>query len=235
LDDPGPACQTLWKVRERAFLLTSEGNMTKYDLIHVECSSRKLRSHSKAVAEKFIEAYLQAHPGHKVKTIDIWSVELPEYDEFAANSKYKIFSGEAYGPEERERWDHIAALFNEFNEGRKYIFSVPMWNFSIPYKLKHYIDIITQPTLAFNATENGYEGLVSGRPVAVIYASGGSYDSEPFQAYDQQRPYMEQWLQFIGFRDIQSISVAPMLREQAARVKGIEEAMKRASGMAVGF
>ena len=149
--------------------------MEKIDLLHVECSPRKTRSKSRMVAEEFISAYQKKNPKHKVRTLDLWNLELPEYDEFTANAKYKIISRETFSDGEIQRWDGIVKLFTAFSKADKYLFSIPMWNFSIPYRLKHYIDLITQPGLAFKAGHNGYEGLLTGRVAAMIYASGGSY------------------------------------------------------------
>ena len=47
----------------------------------------------------------------------------------------------------KSEWNKIVELFGRFNSADKYVFSVPMWNFGIPYILKHYIDLITQPAL----------------------------------------------------------------------------------------
>ena len=65
-----------------------------------------------------------------------------------------------------------------------------MWNFGVPYKLKHYIDVITQPGLSFSfSPETGYTGLVTGKPAAVIYARGGEYSSSEAAArMDFQKP-----------------------------------------------
>ncbi|TVS05393.1 MAG: hypothetical protein EA413_06875 [Cyanobium sp. PLM2.Bin73] len=38
-----------------------------------------------------------------------------------------------------------------------------MWNFSIPYKLKHWIALVTQPGLSFGFDPaTGYYGLITG-------------------------------------------------------------------------
>jgi len=38
-----------------------------------------------------------------------------------------------------------------------------MWNFSVPFVLKHYIDVIMQPKYLFRYTEAGPEGFVKGK------------------------------------------------------------------------
>ncbi len=204
-------------------------------LLYIECSPRKRRSHSNAVAEKFLEIYLLSNPEDTVSKLDIWDMKLPEFDEFTTDAKFKIMSGSEFTEEEKKRWHTIEMLFKEFNKADKYLFSVPMWNFSIPYKLKHYIDVITQPGLAFKPTPEGYEGLVADRPAVVIYASGGKYASPPLSDYDFQKKYFELWLRFIGFKSITSIHAAPMTWSPAEKDEAIEKAMNSAVSIAAGY
>ena len=58
--------------------------------------------------------------------------------------------GEQPSASERTAWAEVEALFARFNAADKYLFSVPMWNLGLPYILKHYIDVITQPGLAWS-------------------------------------------------------------------------------------
>jgi FMN-dependent NADH-azoreductase len=87
-----------------------------------------------------------------------------------------------------------------------------MWNFGIPYKLKHYFDVIVQPGYTFSAENGNYKGLAGGKPICVIYARGGSFaDDSPF---DFQKKYLDFILGFIGFTDIKSIICQPTLRDE---------------------
>ena len=62
-----------------------------------------------------------------------------------------------------------------FKSADKYLVSLPMWNFSIPYKLKQYIDLLVHRGLTFSFTpEGGYKGLVTGKPLVAVYARGGA-------------------------------------------------------------
>jgi len=142
-----------------------------------------------------------------IKKIDLWDYELPEFDGDLLNAKYTAISGTESTPEEDNAWAKVIDIFNEFQDADQYIFSVPMWNFSIPYKLKHYIDIITQPGLSWSySQENGYSGLMTGKEATIIYASGDGYgDGTGFESYDFQKPYMNLWLTFIGFEKIESL------------------------------
>jgi|TARA_B100001059_G_scaffold11329_1_gene9173 FMN-dependent NADH-azoreductase len=175
-------------------------------ILYIESSPRKNRSHSINVTKKYLEK-LKSSNEVDIKKIDLWDYELPEFDGDLLNAKYTAISGTESTPEEDNAWAKVIDIFNEFQDADQYIFSVPMWNFSIPYKLKHYIDIVTQPGLSWSySQENGYSGLMTGKEATIIYASGDGYgDGTGFESYDFQKPYMNLWLTFIGFEKIESL------------------------------
>lgn len=43
-------------------------------------------------------------------------------------------------------------MFDRFAAADAYLFSVPMWNAGVPYALKQWIDIISQPGWLFSFT-----------------------------------------------------------------------------------
>jgi FMN-dependent NADH-azoreductase len=206
--------------------------MTK--LFYIEASPRKERAYSIKVAQQFLNTYKETNPSHTIESFDLWKTSLPEFDGATINAKYRILHGESHTPDEAAAWNSIEELFNQFDSADKYVFSLPMWNFGVPYKLKHYIDIITQPGLSFNfSPETGYSGLVTGKPAAVIYARGGEYSSsEAAAGMDFQKRYLDLWLGFIGFTDITSILVEPTLSDPSDLEKALNHALEQATGAA---
>ena len=180
-------------------------------LLYIEASPRKNRSISIEIAEAFRDAYLNAHPSDEFKTINLWSYPLPELSGDIISGIYANYYGLDLTSREAESWEEIVHVVEQFKAADKYVFSVPMWNFSIPYKLKHYLDVIVQPGLTCSYSEQeGYRGLITDKPAVVIYTRGGSFANKP-QSPDFQKPYMEQMLNFLGIEDIRSIIVEPTL------------------------
>lgn len=203
-------------------------------LLHLQASPRGRESASRQVARAFLEAYRAAHGGDRVETLDLFSAELPVFDAPAAEAKYALLGGPAPRGPAQEKWREVIAAIDHFKSADKLLISTPMWNFSIPYRLKHYIDIIVQPGLTVAVGPEGYKGLVTGRPAMLILARGGSYP--PGAAYDMQKPYLELILRFIGFEDIRSLVVEPTLAE-GPQVAGqrIEAAAAEARRLASAF
>ena len=203
-------------------------------VLYIKASPRDKRSYSTAAADAFVEAYLQANPDDRISKIDLFNRDFPAFDGFALQAKYAILGGGQPSGEEKSAWQDIEAVISEFTSADKYVISTPMWNFHLPYKLKHYIDVITQPgyTFAFSP-EEGYSGLVTGKPVLVTYARGGEYPpGSPTEPFDFQTKYLEGWLGFIGFTDIRTLVVEPTLSgpeiADSKKSAAIEKAIKMA-------
>lgn len=125
-----------------------------------------------------------------------------------------------------------------FKSADKYVLAIPMWNFTIPYRLKQYLDILIRPTYTFTYTpEDAYRGLVIGKPILVVYARGGECPiGTELEALNFQSRYLEFILKFIGFTDIESLVVEPTLMKgpEVARIMR-DVAVKMAQEMARTF
>jgi FMN-dependent NADH-azoreductase len=192
-------------------------------LLYIESSPRKSRSTSIEVARLFLDAYRSAHPTDEVDTWDLWANPLPEFDGATIDAKYAVLHGANHSAEQAAAWNTVRGYASRFTSADKYLLSLPMWNFGIPYKLKHLVDVITQPGLTFSfSPQTGYQGLVTGKPAVVVYARGGAYPpGSGAEGMDMQKPYVEMWLRFIGFTDLRPVVVEPTLGvpEQASRAK----------------
>lgn len=190
-------------------------------LLYVQGSPRVDRSHSRAVADAFVTQWAAAGEDREVVSLDVFTADLPAFDGAAVDAKYAIMHGQKPTDEQQSAWQAVESLIQQFKQADKYVFAVPMWNFGIPYRLKQYFDLITQPGLTFSfSPETGYQGLVTGKPALVVHARGGAYaPGSPAAAYDMEKPYIEQILGFLGFVDVRAILVEPTLQEgpEAAR------------------
>jgi FMN-dependent NADH-azoreductase len=184
-------------------------------LLYIEASPRKERSKSIKVSQAFLDAYQAANSNDEVLTIDLWNKSLPEFDGYTIDAKYQVLHGQDFDDQQARAWQSVVDVIEEFKSADKYLISLPMWNFGIPYKLKHYIDVIAQPGQTFSFDpEKGYSGLVTGKPAAVIYARGGAYGGDA-SGMDHQKPYVEQMLSFLGFSDVHSVVIEPTLAAPA--------------------
>ena len=199
---------------------------------YIECSPRGERSHSTKIAQAYIEQAKRNIPDLELNHINPWSLNLPEFDGDMLNAKYSVISGTDPSADEVSAWSNVKNIFDEFNNADHYLFSVPMWNFNIPYKLKHYIDIITQPGMSWSYTpEDGYKGLMTDKTATIIYATGDGYgEGTGFESFDMQKPYVNLWLTFLGFKKIEKVVIDRTLFDaETAEKNALDVALKLAN------
>jgi FMN-dependent NADH-azoreductase len=206
-------------------------------LLHIEASPRKQRSHSSTIAAAFLVAFRAAHPGARIETLDLWATDLPRFDGDTIDAKYAILAGQPHSAAQAEAWRRVTEVIARFIRPDRLLLSVPMWNFNVPYVLKHYIDIVTQPTFTFSfSPATGYRGLVAGKRVAIIAARSGDYtpgsgNTRP----DFQQPFLEAWLRFIGIADIATVAVQPTVASLEKVAAASEAAREQAIAIARAF
>lgn len=199
-------------------------------ILHLIASPREA-SRSRAVAQAYLDALKQSDPTVAVEALDLWATALPAIDGALLSAKYAVLARRPHQPEEAQAWQQVQALAQHFLGFDHYVISVPMWNLGIPYRLKHYIDVITQPGMTFSWTpERGYEGLVLGRSALVACASAFDYSAEsPLHSWDQQKTYVQTWLRFVGIEDVELIDCGPTRPGESGTQAAQARAEQRAS------
>ncbi|MET7398974.1 NAD(P)H-dependent oxidoreductase [Dactylosporangium sp. NPDC005572] len=202
-------------------------------LLHISASPRGERSESLALAGHFLAAYRELHPEDTVVEWDLWDGSLPAFGPPAAAAKMDVFAGRTPSGAGAAAWTAARETFERFAAADKYLFSVPMWNAGVPYILKQFIDVVSQPGMVFGFDPDaGYSGLVTGRKAAVIYTSAvyGEGRGPSFGA-DLQLPYLDTWLRWAGIDDITPVTFRPNLATtdvDAKRDRAIADAVEAA-------
>jgi FMN-dependent NADH-azoreductase len=99
------------------------------------------------------------------------------------------------------------ALIGELVTADVILLAVPMHNFGIPSTLKAWIDHVVRAGRTFTYSEGGPEGLLKGKRLILVLASGGVYSNGPAKQFDFQEPYLRAVLGFIGLTDIEVVRV----------------------------
>ncbi len=203
-------------------------------LLYLQASPLIERSYSISAADAFVKAYQKINPSHIIQTMNLFDMELPAFDGFTLAARYAIMHGTDPSETEKSAWRAVEKVIEEFTGADKYVMAVPMWNFGIPYKLKHYLDVVVQSGYTFAySPEEGFSGLVTGKPIFIAYARGGAYPpGSESESYDMQVPYLEHVLGFMGFTDIRRIIVEPTVSDIESLTLLQEKAALRAEEMA---
>ncbi|MCA1985878.1 MAG: NAD(P)H-dependent oxidoreductase [Desulfovibrio sp.] len=200
-------------------------------LLYLQASPRKERSYSTQVADIFVQRWREANPGSAVTVKNLFEESLMPFDGHALQARYHARQHELLTPEEREAWAQVTLVAEEFKAADRLVIASPMWNFMIPYRLKHYLDILIQPGLTFTVTPEGqYQGLATRTKALCVLARGSAYPAgTPAEAYDFQSKYLQFALGFIGVTDVTTLCVEPTLagKEQAEQARDAMAAKAR--------
>lgn len=187
-------------------------------LLYIEASPRGDKSLSSRVAGAFLQSYLQVNPQDQIDHLHLFRDHLPSFGAEGAGQKMAQIASlvnTGKGIAAAGEWQGVLGEIERLKSADKVLISAPMWNYSIPYPLKHYIDLICQPGLTFYVDRQGqYVGMVKGKPLQLILASGSEYEmrfprEDDGTRTDFQRAYLEHIGRFIGFEDIRCIKVQP--------------------------
>ncbi|GAB1692437.1 FMN-dependent NADH-azoreductase [Krasilnikovia sp. M28-CT-15] len=205
-------------------------------LLHVNASPRGQVSQSLAIADAFLDEYKAKRPELKVDSLHLFEDPLPEFGTAAAGAKIAAFSGQTPTGPQADAWDQARAVFDRFAEADEYVFNVPMWNAGVPYVLKQWIDIVTQPGWAFGFDPaTGYVGLLAGKRAVVVYTSGVYAPGvPPAFGNDFHATFFNDWLRFVGITDVTELRLSPSVLT-ATPDRDFEAALERAGAAAREF
>lgn len=179
-------------------------------ILHINASTRGDESQSLAIAERLI-AKLRTTPNTTLDRLNLFDGGLPAFGAEAVGAKMALFTGANATAAQKATWTQIESVFKRFAAADVYVVNTPLWNNGIPYVLKQFIDLVTQPgwTFGFDPAK-GYSGLMTGKRAFVVHASGVYHEGiRPNFGSDFATPYLADWFNFIGVTDLEQIHVAP--------------------------
>lgn len=206
-------------------------------ILHIEASPRGAASVSTSLAAAFLDDIRRADPAGAIDRLDVWSEDLPAFDGDVIDAKYAKLAGRPLTDAQAAAWADIAAMVARLDAADAILLSTPMWNFNIPYRLKHWIDLVTQPGLSFSFNPvSGYTPLLRDRPVIVLLASAGDYSQgESFGRPDLASGYLQAALRFIGLANTAIVPVGPTVGQPDRIAAGQATARERLAALVPAF
>ncbi|MGG1554264.1 FMN-dependent NADH-azoreductase [Paenibacillus ferrarius] len=162
------------------------------------------------VGQAFLKAYRETHANDEIEKINVYEEDFPILDGDILSAWEKIRGGIPIAEMSQVEQQKINALnqcIDRVASADKYVFVSPMWNWSIPPRLKAFIDSIVVVGKTFHYTENGPVGHLIGKKAIHIQVSGGIYSQDPFTKMDHSHPYLKQVLNIIGIQNVEVLYV----------------------------
>lgn len=108
-------------------------------------------------------------------------------------------------------------LIQEVVDADVLVIGVPLYNFGVPSTLKAWIDLIARARVTFRYTEQGPEGLLTGKTAYLVVATGGT---QVDGAMDFATPWLRHVLGFLGIHDFHVVAAErQILQGEAALAK----------------
>lgn len=165
----------------------------------------KGNSNSLLVSDKFIEEYKINNPKDEIKELDLYGMEIPLIDREVFNAWDRLAKGEELTVSQNEKLALMNNILEEFVEADKYVFSTPLWNFTVPPKMKAYLDNVCVAGKTFKYTEKGPQGLLEGKKALHVQARGGVFSEGPAKELEMGDKYIKTIMAFIGVNNYNSI------------------------------
>ncbi len=165
-------------------------------ILHVTASIRGEESISNRLGKTLVEG-LAAKSGASVTRRDLSANDVPYVSDerFAAN----LTAPDERNPEQAELAAFADTLIEELQAADTIVVSSPVYNFAMPATVKAWADLVARVGTTFRYTENGPEGLLTGKKAYITMASGGTPRGADFD-------FMSRWLEFfLGFLGLEVV------------------------------
>ena len=178
-------------------------------ILRVDASARSEGSVTRGLNDRIIDDLASEGPV-EVVTRDLADA-LPQIDETWVGANFTQI--DARSDAQIEALGLSNALVEELRAADVIVIGMPVYNFGVPAALKAWIDQVARVGETFRYTENGPQGLLTGKRAVVSFASGGT----PLGSdYDFASSYLRFVLGFIGISDVAFKTVDDFETAQAA-------------------
>jgi FMN-dependent NADH-azoreductase len=186
-------------------------------VLRVDASARVEGSITRQLADRMIDDMKERVPDLSVTRRDV-AQGLPFVDAAWVNAN--LTEPEVRSEAQRQALAGSDALVAEVMDADVWLIATPIYNFGVPASLKAWIDQIARARLTFRYTDQGPKGLLSGKKVYILTATGGT---EVGSAIDFATPWLKFVLDFLGITDVEIIAAdRGMMRGDIARQTATE-------------
>ncbi len=176
-------------------------------LLHLDSSPLGGASISRHLTGEFVVNWKLANPNGKIINRDLTATAIPPVSGAWVGAAYT--PEDARTPEQRELLALSDTFIDELSAAEEYVIGVPMHNFGVPSVLKLWIDQIARVGKTFSYASGAPEGLLKGKKVTFVVASGGVYDEGTAMAsYNFVVPYLRTVFGFLGVTDTNFVSAS---------------------------
>ena len=176
------------------------------DILYITASMRADDSVSRSLGEKLVDRLSQS--GGTVTRRDLGRDALPHVTD--AQHQANLTPAADRTPEQAELAKAGDALIAELQAADTIVIATPIYNFNVPAPLKTWADLVARAGTTFRYTENGPEGLLTGKKAYIAIASGGTPVGSDI---DHMSGWLKFFLGFLGITDVRTVAADGIMGE----------------------
>lgn len=186
-------------------------------VLKIQASLFGANGQSSQLADEYIDNVRKKHPAARVITRELSpgtapALTLERFQALTTKPAERTAEQQAVA-------EYSDALIVELKAADVIVLAVPMYNFTIPAALHNYFDHIARAGITFRYTENGPEGLIKGKQVAVFITRGGNYGVD-----HAQTAFLREFLAFIGLEGASFVHAEGLAISDESRDKALKTA-----------
>lgn len=191
-----------------------------HSILRIDASARREGSVSRDLSDRIIARFSDA----TVITRDL-AAGLPLINETWVGANFTPKDGRS--DDQHKALGLSDDLIAELQAADTVVIGLPIYNFGVPATLKAWVDLIARAGVTFQYSENGPEGLLTGKRAIIAVASGGTEAGSPI---DFATGYLRHILGFIGITDVDFVTADQLMIDPEAT---LQSAHDQVDGLAI--
>lgn len=200
------------------------------NILLITSSPRGEASFSTTVATALAGRLAEANPGAVVTHRDLGADPLPHLDGMLLGA-LAAANRDGLSPQVLASALRADAAIAQLLAADVIVIAGAMINFGMPTQLKAWFDHVVRAGVTFNYSDSRPKGLVTGKKVYVVTASGNVYSQGPAAPLDFMAPHLKTMLTFMGLSDIEHIAVEGVMLAPDAAEKAVTAALQKVQSL----
>lgn len=201
------------------------------NILHLDSSILGEQSVSRQLSRQVVARLQSEHKNAQVVYRDLVSTPIDHLD-MAALSAAQV-PADQRSVEQAAQFKLTETLLDELFSADVIVIGLPFYNFGMPSQLKAWIDRIAQSGRTFRYTENGPEGLVTGKKVILASSRGGVYSEGPAAGMEHQESHLAAVFGLLGLTDVVTVRAEGVNMGEAFKTQALNAASEQISQLSI--
>lgn len=161
-----------------------------------------------SATNRMVAHLLAKLPAGSVQTVNLAETDIQPLDKAAVEMFIAtVFQRQQPNAEQAALFARMMSVVEQVKSARRLVIAYPMYNFSIPARLKDWLDNLVVAGETFRFGEDGApQGLMGAHKVLLLQSSGSVYSAGPMAQMDFASSYLKTLLGgFLGFASVDTV------------------------------